>query len=282
MAFRAHPKRTIYDGRGAIEAEWMEYDVVKSKSLLSQVHKLENEAINSSIFRLAVSQKLVDYWVSQFNYRKLDHVVIPCTLNESFENIELNMNSISNVRLELGLEGDDIVFLYSGSTAGWQSFKLLHDFIQPILLASMRNKIVFFCDLDENIELLQSEFGQRVINRKLQSSEVSKHLLAGDYGLLIREESVTNQVASPVKFAEYLASGLFVIISENLGDYSEFVKDKKCGYLSNEHKHLVKPELDDKIRIKKLANDYFTKANYMQQYSQLIGFCEKEEHSVDS
>jgi glycosyltransferase involved in cell wall biosynthesis len=54
-----------------------------------------------------------------------------------------------------------------------------------------------------------------------------------DYGILIRPNSITNSVASPVKFAEYLASGLQVLISDGIGDFSEFVVREKIGYLIN-------------------------------------------------
>ena len=61
-----------------------------------------------------------------------------------------------------------------------------------------------------------------------------------DYGLIIRDESITNQVSSPVKFAEYLYAGLKIIISSNIGDYSKFVLDNDCGFLDNQCKMNLK------------------------------------------
>jgi hypothetical protein len=40
-----------------------------------------------------------------------------------------------------------------------------------------------------------------------------------------------NEVASPVKFGEYLASGLPVVMSAGIGDYSELVRRKKVGVI---------------------------------------------------
>ena len=48
---------------------------------------------------------------------------------------------------------------------------------------------------------------------------------------MYRESSVTNQVASPVKIAEYLSCGLKIIISKNLGDYSEMIEKYNLGYI---------------------------------------------------
>ena len=83
-----------------------------------------------------------------------------------------------------------------------------------------------------------------------------------DYGILLREQSVTNLVASPTKFAEYLALGLPVLISENLGDYSEFVQHHNCGSIVKEA--LQKIQLNkqtpaDKQKLVELSRKYFYK-----------------------
>ena len=101
--------------------------------------------------------------------------------------------------------------------------------------------------------------------------EVTEILAACDYGILIRENTVTNQVASPTKFAEYLASGLPVIISANLGDYSGFVVEHKCGIKLNGHSPIInKPDLADKKRMKQLAVENFTKESFKNKYDYLL------------
>ena len=81
-----------------------------------------------------------------------------------------------------------------------------------------------------------------------------------DYGLLIREKSITNKVASPVKFAEYLFAGLKIIISPNVGDYSKFVIENNCGYLENNIKlPLSNVTLKEKKANKELALNNFSK-----------------------
>ena len=64
--------------------------------------------------------------------------------------------------------------------------------------------------------------------------QVPDYLSAADYGLLLREENVTNGVASPVKFAEYLSCGLQILISANLGDFSGMVAEDSLGYVITE------------------------------------------------
>ncbi len=265
---KSHVKEVIYDGRGAITAEWKEYSVVNHPALINDIFKLEKESVLNSDFRIAVSEQLVKYWQKEFGYVSPDHVIIPCTLNSIYEKVIISEDKIAIAKRLFSLKKSDIVFLYAGSIAGWQSFNLLYDFIDPLLRSTPDNKIVFLSGEDENINKLKNEFPNQVFSTKVDQDKVPEYLLASDYGLLIREESITNKVASPVKFAEYLACGLKVIISKNLGDYTDFVTENNCGYLLNK----FQPETIDKQAIQALAINNFTKKAYHQKYKDLISF----------
>lgn len=54
LAFRVKSKNTkvIYDGRGAIAAEWHEYKVVGNQNLLNEIENLEKDAVYSQILKL--------------------------------------------------------------------------------------------------------------------------------------------------------------------------------------------------------------------------------------
>jgi hypothetical protein len=88
---------------------------------------------------------------------------------------------------------------------------------------------------------------------------------------LVREDSVTNQVASPVKFAEYLAAGLQIIISEKLGDYSALVAKEGLGIVySNALPLLSKISYTQKSQTASFALNNFTKEKYIEQYRKLL------------
>ena len=88
---------------------------------------------------------------------------------------------------------------------------------------------------------LQIKFPERVLIKWVKHRDVINYLAACDYGILLREQSYTNKVASPTKFAEYLFAGLQVLISKDLGDFSEFVKLNHCGIILSEEKGLEHP-----------------------------------------
>lgn len=165
-----------------------------------------------SDFRIAVSQQLVEYWKNQYRYSSSKHVVIPCTVSEHFSSTNLYKEDKDTFRAQLGYEKDDVVFVYAGSTAGWQSFNLLNELLNRLLESESRYKVLFLSREDENNIKLKQRFPRQVIVKWVLHKKVPQYLKACDYGLLYREQSITNKVAAPTKFAEYLICGLPVII----------------------------------------------------------------------
>lgn len=264
--------KVIYDGRGAITAEWKEYDVITDLNMQDEIFALEKEVVLNSDYRIAVSNQLINYWKDNFDYKSNRHVVIPCTLNKIYEEVIISSENIINIRKLMKIQNDDVVFVYSGSIAGWQSFDLLNAFITPLLNSSKKFKVIFLSELDENIRKLKNKFESQVFCKKISQNDVPQYLIAADYGLLIREETTTNKVASPVKFAEYMACGLKIIISPNLGDYSKLIdNDILLGYSSTSNLlNLSKVGELEKNKIRNKGLQLFSKNNYKETYNVLI------------
>lgn len=265
-------KSICFDGRGAIAAEWKEYDVTVVDSWKRNIDHLESRAVLESDFKIAVTEKLVDYWHERYGYSDGKHVVIPCTLNSSFKAEVPTDEAKSAAREKLGLGINDVVLAYSGSIAGWQSFPELYKYLGPFLQKTKSNKIIFLAKEEENITRLEKEFPGQVLRKWVSHHEVPIVLTACDMGILIRESSVTNQVASPTKFAEYLSAGLPVIISDGVGDYSDFVRKHGCGVIANGQGIPALEPADYTTRAKmiELVTKNFTKDAQLEHYKELI------------
>ena len=265
-------KKVCYDGRGAIAAEWEEYKVAPYKNLINTIEQLEENAVMKTNFRIAVSTKLVDYWKERFKYESDEHAVIPCTLNSDFKPVLISEKEKHEAETELGFNQDDLILVYSGSVSGWQSFGILKEFLAPFLEENKKNKILFMSGKDENINKLMDEFPGQVKNKWAAHKDIQKILSACDYGILIREKSVTNKVASPTKFAEYLSAGLKVLISEEIGDYSDFVRINNCGIVmkSGDKITLEKISTETKQKLVELVIKYFSKQSQDSNYQKLI------------
>ena len=263
--------KVCFDGRGAIAAEWNEYQVVPLQEWKNSIHTWEKSVVLNADFRIAVSEELVKYWNERYGYSENKHVVIPCTLNTSFRPEILKQEEIENARKKMKFNADDIILVYSGSTAGWQSFDLLQGFLQKIINKNKNIKVLFLSEKDKNVDQLKTEFPDKIFQTFVKHSEVSGILKSCDIGILIREKSVTNQVASPTKFAEYLSAGLPVIISEGIGDYTSFVKQNDCGWVLDESPlQMNRLNISERNRLLQLVNDHFTKKSHNASYTNLI------------
>ncbi|MBK9283196.1 MAG: hypothetical protein IPM51_02645 [Sphingobacteriaceae bacterium] len=262
-----HKYHVIYDGRGAITEEWKEYKVVVQPEMLAEIYELEKNAILKSKFRIAVSKKLIQHWSKTYNYSSKEHLVIPCTIEAQYENLLIDSKNIESLRKELNFLETDIVFIYAGSSAGWQSLSNLKEIILKLSQENPNAKFLFLCPDHEIIHELKKN-QVKIQHYFVEPNHVYKYLLAADYGLLIRGNSITNSVASPVKFAEYLSCGLQVIISPNLGDYSDFVVQHNCGFIYKPNQKMDFKRTNKQIS-NKLAHQYFTKKSFHSEYKKL-------------
>lgn len=278
-------KKVCFDGRGAIAAEWKEYDVQVAKQWLREIDQLESHAVHASDFRIAVTEKLIDYWKNNYHYTSSAHLIIPCTLNSTFDPMPAESAQIAAIRERYGFSAEDVVLAYAGSTAGWQSFNTLQDMLQPFLKSHERHRVFFLSPPEDTIADLQRKFPNQITQAWVAHEKVPETLAACDMGILVREQSVTNRVASPTKFAEYLSAGLPVLISDNLGDYSEFTRQHGCGLIIGERLPETIPVNTPANRknMIELVKKYFTKESFLPAYQKLTfemaGITDAQQHT---
>ena len=265
--------RVIYDGRGAQKAEWKEYlaKANNNSKMVPYYFNWERNAVRRSDFRMAVSSKLVEFWRNEYGYTLDKHVVIPCTLNAHFNREILLPNQIAKKRKQYGFDTDDIILIYSGSANGWQSFSKLDDLLYNLLSKKNKFKIFMLTKVDLNQLKTYKEYPDNFRQAWVSPSELFDLLSIGDYGILYREDTITNRVAAPTKFAEYLAAGLKVLISENIGDYSHFVRVNDAGYVLNTDViDLEQVCYDEKKTMNLLARKKLVKNNFINEYKFML------------
>lgn len=274
MALRARDKGRVrhvcFDARGAYAAEWEEYRLIDDDALIAQVRPVEAEALERSDLRLAVSQALVDHWRQQYGYAGDAHVVVPCTLGKAHL---AEPAAAEDERVRRGFGPDDVVLAYAGSASGWQSFGLLDGLLRPLLAGQPRVKVLFLCPPDPRIAALARDFPARVVTDWVAPAAVPTVLRSCDAALLLREDSTTNRVASPTKFAEYLACGLPVVISAHIGDFSALVRAHGLGIVHAEGEDLPvleRPSAQERERLRAVALGRFTKPAHAAAYRQLL------------
>lgn len=260
-------KKVIFDGRGAYWAELNEYSVVQNKNVVDQIKEIEKRALLESDHRLAVSNALVNYWKAEYNYNSNDHIVVPCTLSDNFIfDLPTEQQLKENKKL-LGYNENDIVIVYSGSSAAWQSFDLVDDLLLSIFEKNANVKLLMLTHPVNKNSKVYKAFENRIKTLWVNPEEVRDYLIGCDYGIMFRQNTITNKVASPVKFGEYLSCGLKVIISNDLGDFTKF---SEANSLRGDSENINSVSYIEKLRIHQLAMKELRKENFKAEYLKLL------------
>lgn len=264
-------KTVIYDGRGAHVAEMKEYGSANPEAV-AEGELLESAAVLDTDFRLAVSNELVVYWRREFGYAEDNHGVIPCTVDGAMPS--RSAADRERMRATHQLPQDALIFVYAGASQTYQSFDLLEAFLAPVFEARPDAFLLLLSNISADELSLARKYPNRVKISWLAPTDVGGVLAACDYGLLLRAPSVTNQVAAPTKFAEYLAAGLPVIISEGIGDYSRQVREHGVGYVIGNiapvPETYTPSSVPERDRIRRLAEQLFMKEAFRTAYKRLL------------
>lgn len=166
---------------------------------------------------------------------------IPCLSDDGKFYFDPSLRN--EIRNALGFQNRDIILFYAG---GFQWYQCIDEMLE--LFCILREKDERFCfvflTLSENHEQLKKRletFAPVRTFRILQKphSEICRYLNASDFGLLLRRPSLVNTCAAPTKFAEYLLTGLPVIMTEGIGDYSIMARNNNLGVVINNLNHLA-------------------------------------------
>lgn len=269
-------KEVVLDARGAEFAEWSEYffKVDDGPISLNILRKMELHSVEKSLRVLAVSNKLVEYWKNQlnasFNLKKVK--VVPSSMSRIFESNKIDFDLASKVRLELNISIENVLVVFSGSDSHWHAFDDVLGFCSDLIKVQDNVRYLFLTNAQIDFKTHPNLEGKLIV-KWLAQSEVSAYLQAADYGLLLRNDSQTNMVSSPVKFAEYLASGLKVLISDNIGDFPRFVEKYKVGSVVRNwelKEKLIRTEPSEKLRLNALSQNHFSKAHLIKDLKEVF------------
>lgn len=202
---------TIVDIRGVISEEIRE----AKKSIINdfiagQVLKTEKLLFRRADTVFFVSKNMQSYFSKQYGNLIKNYEIFPTMVNE--EIFYLMPTERADIRRELNIE-DKFVYVYSGGILYWQN-------IDKILLAFGEKAVT------ENIYLIMLVLDVQAVNilikelnidmsyitvMSLKHKDVGRYLNACDAGLIIRNNSIVNYVASPTKINEYIACGLAIV-----------------------------------------------------------------------
>ncbi len=226
--------RLLYDIRGLVSDEL-------TNKLRARIEKsFEKYLIKNADSIVVVSNAFKQFLIHHYHYSNL------------YKKINVIENSFSEERFTYSEElritrrkkfhlDDKLVMVYSGLSVYWQRFDLVLQTYKS--LKSLKNNVyLLVISYDPEIERVISESG---INKEdyavynLAASQVNNYLAMGDFAILFRDNGNRSRVSAPIKLGEYLACGLPVLATPNIGDTESILCKYKTGII-----------LDDEMKIK--------------------------------
>lgn len=238
MAARLTGKKFIFDPRGIMSEEYIDGGMWKKQSLIYRTAlNLEKGLLNNSDALVVLTKNIKDFLINtdylpkRFHDRKKDITVIPCCVDTERFNT-LQTPSVRALRERYGLSGK-FVFLYSGSIGSWY---LLEEMIDFFLAAKSVIKNAHFLVLAHvNKEVVRDSWKRRGLSfsditiREVEFEEMPNFVKLADVGLFLIKPAFSKRSSCPIKFAEYLAGGLPVVINSGIGDTDSIVEKYKLG-----------------------------------------------------
>jgi glycosyltransferase involved in cell wall biosynthesis len=210
----------IYDYRGIISSE--NYFKNKNKIKFYFLKLLETLPAKFASEIHTVSIKYSEKLQNEFNIKKIK--VIPCLTTE--------------VKKFTVTKHDKIKFLYVGGMSKWQNiddiintYKKFHD--------KLNCSFTIITNEKENAVKILKKYPSIPIDILAGDNNFVLNIISNyDIGFLFRDDIDFNNVASPVKFLEYICNGVVPFLTKNIGDYSDFVQTQNIGYIKENLQNL--------------------------------------------
>ena len=259
--------KVISDFRGMAIDEYTEVYKEKGciykvffKSLINKIKSIERYTAVKSDYIYCVTNKLKKYLTDNYKIDSKIIDVIPTCVE-----MKQKAKNVDKV-----VEGKDkFVVVYSGGAQIWQCpDKIMETFLE----IKKKKENAFLLILSKNItefEFFANKHGLASKDYKIISckfNEVDGFLKQADVGLLLRENTRINNVASPTKFAEYMINNIPVILSHNIGDLDDFIKEYRVGFYPDDIDDIdEKLKNIDKSHCKDIITNLYLWDNYIDR-----------------
>lgn len=221
--------RVVLDYHGLVPEEVREKKGKLSGCILFILLKrLEKRALRTCHGIICVSHPFREYLVTELGVPGDRILVLQNSIETSFAP---RPESRNYYRRLYGLE-EKFVIVYCGSLMPHQCPDAMASLFRSVRAKVPEACLVLFTHDQNGLKhflLKHGPFHGEVTYMRLERDDVPHYLSIGDLALLLREENLAARVSSPIKFPEYLACGLPVVVSPGLGHATEIVERTGLG-----------------------------------------------------
>jgi hypothetical protein len=273
-----HGLPVIWDCRGDSSDE-LDFSLANKNPLvrhvLGSLLKLRQRVTLATLRKFAsgavfVSEALRDLHANAGS--KVANEVIPCPVPEAIFSFDAGLRHAT--RESLSIPGDATVFLYSGSTTGYQGLGDQVELYRKLLEDRSNYVIIATTEIESAHAIFSTLQSDRLIIRGFNYLEMNGVYNASDFAFMLRAPRMLNYVSSPTKFGEYCLTGLPVIHNNTIDQVSRVAKALGLGRALGDIDRLVKLDGDDRSQAALQAHAFYSRrvANrlYLELYSKVV------------
>ncbi|MGT2455737.1 hypothetical protein ACU4GI_21970 [Cupriavidus basilensis] len=181
--------------------------------ILKLIEKICFVIVDDYIF---VSKYMMEYYLKGDSKGRRRGIVVPC---------------VSDLVPDRNIRRRKHSFCYVGGMALWQRFDVIVQIMNKVVGECERAKFyVATREIDKCMEILSRLGSPGLVSRTeivslKTDKEISEFLSGMEFGFLIRDDNEINNVASPIKLAEYLSCGVRVIMTSAVRSYIDVLGD---------------------------------------------------------
>jgi glycosyltransferase involved in cell wall biosynthesis len=221
-----HRYKVVLDYHGRIPEEYV-FLGKGGQASRKLLECLERWCVLHSDHIVAVSQKLAEYLIDRYKVPPHKLSVIPCCADELVFRWDNTRRTAERKRMNLS---DKFICTHLGSFFEWYEPDMITTLFQQIRTRTDSHLLVITGDSERAHAFLSARLPADTFTvREAAHDEVPGLLNASDLGFLLLRTAPNIKTSSPAKFAEYLNSGLPVLITPEVGDFSDMVKNQGVG-----------------------------------------------------
>lgn len=254
-------KEIYYWVQGAVpEESFLRHQSKLRRRLLSAI---EYAALSVADKNILVSNEMQKYLEKKHNKSYENSIIVPCVSEFSYDGFKKEKDS----------------FVYIGGMSAWQRIDLMLQMFNQIMKFKP-NAHLYIATLEKEIatqyinEHLDQAYHEHVKLLSISDrSQIAHFLSTKEYGFLIREDIVVNQVSSPIKLAEYLSCGVNVIISDAVQSYATNIENEGAGISVNSDNEITKKLqnfIPNSQHAMQVYQRYFSREQHTNSYIKLL------------
>jgi len=190
-----------------------ELELQRMKYKAKYFHWIESIIFSKLNVCIAVSQKLANHYKEKFVKTKAKFIV--------YTILPKNVDGNSFIK---NIDSSDVLkVIYSGNVQKWQNIDLMMNIIKENITDKIEY-IILTGEL-ERMKMKAEEYklvGKNIKILSVKPSELLNYYNEANYGFILRDDIVVNNVSCPTKLVEYLNYGIIpIVLSEKIGDFKE-------------------------------------------------------------